>query len=340
MSRSLRIGFVGSQGHVKLAFEGLREAEGFSIDAVCPGATDDSVEGLQRESARLGQHPRVLSDWRELLAEALDIVVVAGPFEEHAAMTVAALQHGSHVLCEKPVACTWEDEAALRDALAAHPDCLVVPMLGMRYEPAFHTAHRLVANGAVGEVRLVGAQKSYRLGRRGPRFLRRATSAGIIPWVGIHAIDWVHWFSGQAFLSVDARHTTRANRDHGELEACAVAQFELAQDVFASVTMDYLRPATAPTHGDDRLRVVGTRGVVEVRDGQCYVIDETASGERRCELEKPDGTLFGDFLLAVRGQRPAPITHAELLAVNQACLLARDSADRLERLRFPSSAEL
>ena len=53
----------------------------------------------------------------------------------------------------------------------------------------------------------------------------------------------------------------------------------------ASVTLDYLRPAAAPTHGDERLRIAGTRGVIE-----------TALVEQKVTLITADSTTRARFL--------------------------------------------
>ena len=160
------------------------------------------------------------------------------------------------------------------------------------------------------------------------------TGTGIIPWVGVHAIDWVRWFCGGRFKSVCARHTTRFNHGHGDLESAAQMLFELEGDVFASISLDYLRPANAPSHGDDRLRIAGSEGVIEVRDEQCFLIDKAAPGERRMELFPPKKGFFQAFLDAIRGNGEPPVSRAEMIDAARACLLARDSADASVRVEF------
>ena len=56
------------------------------------------------------------------------------------------------------------------------------------------------------------------------------------------------------------------NGGYGDLEATSQLMMTMQGGVCAQVSADYLRPANAPTHGDDRVRVVGTESVLEVRD--------------------------------------------------------------------------
>ena len=199
-------------------------------------------------------------------------------------------------------------------------------MMGLRYDPAFYTAWRAVQEGAIGAVRLINAQKSYKLGRRDAYYRDRATYGGTIPWVGVHAIDWIAWFSGAAFESVYATHSTQFNHDNGDLEVSALCHFTLHGEIFASASIDYLRPSTAHTHGDDRVRVMGTEGAIEVRDGAVYLINGETDGEvvlpMACERQ-----VFQDFVEHVEGKTTALLGADEVFAVTEACLLARQSAD-------------
>ena len=197
---------------------------------------------------------------------------------------------------------------------------------------AFFAAWRAVRAGAVGQVRLIHAQKSYRLGTRPPYYRSRATYGGTIPWVGSHAIDLIHWFAAADFVSVCAAHSTVGNHDHGDLEASAACQFVLTDGVLGTASIDYLRPSSAPSHGDDRVRVAGTDGVIEVRDETVLLI-AAAAGPQLLEAACPHRMLV-DFVHQVEGHSQALIGLDATLAVTRACLLARDAADRSQLLRF------
>jgi len=250
----------------------------------------------------------------------------------HADMCLEAFRRGMAVFCEKPVALTPADLARLR---SAHADSGVhfAAMMGLRYDPAFFTAWRAVRDGAIGAVRLIDARKSYRLGQRPAFYHRRETYGGTIPWVGSHAIDWIHWFSGAPFRTVYGAHSTRHNRDHDQLELTALCQFTLGDEIFASASIDYLRPPRAPTHGDDRVRVAGTEGVIEVRGGAVYLINDHADGEQTPACECPR-QIFCDFVDQVRGRSEALLDAADTFAVTEACLLARQSADEGRQKSF------
>jgi predicted dehydrogenase len=192
-----------------------------------------------------------------------------------------------------------------------------------------------VRDGAIGTVRLINAQKSYRLGRRDAYYRDRATYGGTIPWVGVHAFDWIYWYSGQAFTCVYATHSTQSNQGNGDMEVSALCHFTLAGEVFASASLDFLRPSTAPTHGDDRVRVMGTDGAIEVRGGKVYLINAETEGEAELPIAC-DRQIFQDFVEHIEGKTTAILTPEDVFAVTEACLLARQSADEGHVIAFDS----
>lgn len=198
-------------------------------------------------------------------------------------------------------------------------------MFGLRYKPWFMTAWKSVRSGMIGDIRMLNAQKSYKLGLRQEFFKHRNTYGGTIPWVGSHAIDWVYWFSGEKFRSVYATHSRKYNKDHGELEVTALCHFTLTNEIFASVSVDYLRPEQAPTHDDDRLRVVGTKGIIEVREHKVFLINGECSGIKELPL-LPEEEIF-DFLKQAKGQGECLVSAEESFYITEACLRARQSAD-------------
>jgi predicted dehydrogenase len=91
--------------------------------------------------------------------------------------------------------------------------------------------------------------------------------------------------------------------------------------------LDYLRPDSAPTHGDDRLRIAGSEGVLEVLGAEGRVLLITASGGSR-ELELPEEIdFFTDFMAELSGQGQHLISQEDAFRLTEVCLKARDAAE-------------
>lgn len=95
----------------------------------------------------------VFSDWREALAKdkkLSDIAIVATPDRQHLEPALACLEHGYHLLLEKPMAPSVEDclkiVEASRKSKAYTAVCHV-----LRYSAYFRALRRMIVDGAVGE---------------------------------------------------------------------------------------------------------------------------------------------------------------------------------------------
>jgi len=173
---------------------------------------------------------------------------------------------------------------------------------------------------------MLNGQKSYKAGKRSPLFHQRETYGGTIPWVGIHALDWVLWFSGQKVKTVSAVQSAMVNNGNGSMETTAICLFQLEDEVVAHINIDYLRPQNADTHGDDRIRIAGTSGVIEVRGGNVYLINGDAKGEHILPLQQPP-KIFQDFVESLDGKKSCLITAEQSLYFTRVCLTAQKAAD-------------
>ena len=103
----------------------------------------------------------------------------------------------------------------------------------------------------------------------------------------------------------------------------ALCQFNMEDGVLASASIDYYRPETAPTHGDDRVRCVGDGGVIEVSGGEITLIDKNGV-TRWTPTNAPNLTE-----LFLRGEG---MDREEIFRITEAAICARDAADTQKRI--------
>ena len=87
---------------------------------------------------------------------------------------------------------------------------------------------------------------------------------------------------------------------------------------------DFFRPVGAPTHDDDRIRVVGTKGIAEYQNGQVSLITE--EGSRTLPL-LPSQDVFALFLRRVGGEAVG-VTPEESFALTEIVLRAEADAHK------------
>lgn len=321
-----RLAFIGVRGHYDGVLRFLPRRPRVRVVGLSDGG-GDPIDPLTRWCDTNGHSPVVFDDYRRMLdSTAPNAVVVCGPFDQHAEMTIEAVRRGIHVLVEKTASISLADLKRLEAVHLAHPQVHMAAMHTSRFVQGFYTAWRLVQDGAIGDVRLINARKSYRIGQRGAFYHRRSTYGGTIPWVGAHAIDWVLWMSGHRIRSVHAVHSAVCNNGLGTMERSALCQFTLCGDRFASVSIDMFRPIRAKTHGDDWVRLVGTQGVLEATPDRVTLINDDFDGTTPMPMRNPP-SMFHDFMNHVEGVAETINRTSDLFATTAACLLARQSAD-------------
>lgn len=327
----LKVCIIGEVGHHAYAVRAAANSDKFIITAVSDGPERAGCTKAFDAAAALNPDTVKYDDCIEMLdSEKPDIAVVNPYCAYNARVSMECMKRGIHVFSEKPVAVTLGELDALREA-HKKSNTVFSSMMAIRYTPWFAAAKRAADGGAIGEIRLMNAQKSYRLGKRGGMYLSRKLYGGTIPWVGSHAIDWLHWFSGKKFLEVYALHSSAANQGHNDLEVSAACNFKMENSIAATVSIDFLRPAKAPSHDDDRIRIVGSTGILEVRGNKVYLINE--NGEQTLENAEAVN-IFDEFVKAVHGEPNDVVTAEDAFYITEACLRARESADMGKVVKF------
>jgi len=323
----LNVAVIGQQGHIPAVLAGVDRVEGARLLAWATALETEDANELERRRERWGELT-IYDDFRKMLdTEPIDIVVIGTQHDRHAALCIECAERRKHVICEKPVALYMEELAALKSAVNENNVSLAA-MFNLRSKPAFQAARRAVQLGRIGEPILVTAQKSYKFGKRRPDFYKdRQTFGGTIPWVAIHAIDFMRWTAGIELIKLVAMHSNMTRPDYPGLEDNGCILFGMANGGTACLNMDYLRPEAAASHGDDRLRIAGSEGILEIKDcGQRLELIAKDGVTEEMPLPGP-GSLFVDFAAGLADRNAPRVTNEDVFRVTELALKARDSAD-------------
>lgn len=318
----MRFAIIGCTGHVGYAFDTMQRREDFTLTAVAPGNPGESFDGFAAAMKKRNPAPAVYDDWRRLLDhETIDVAVVGPWCAYNAEISMECLKRGVHVYSEKPLAVDMESLNAL-EAVWKASGCSLDGMFGLRYCPWFLAVRAAVEAGEIGQVRQLHGQKSYKMGTRGPMYFDQKLYGGILSWVGIHAADWVTQLGGECVWA-QGLHSARENRGHGGMETSSAALMQLQSGVIATVTADFFRPDGSARHDDDRLRVTGTKGMIEAFDGRVFLEND----QPKRELVLPEAPApMDDFLNSIGTPRAEELGRMAI-SVTRAVLMARDAAN-------------
>lgn len=254
---------LGMMGHV--AVLALRRDPRWEVVAVA----DPSAAARER-SAALVPEAAALDDARalvqpdELDRHGIDVVVVATPPDSHAALAVAALDAGRHVLCEKPMAVTVTEARAMADAARRAGTQGVVAVVDhqLRYARAQRWIRDRLAEGAVGAVHHVQVVATFPALRATgwTWWSSRARGGGLLNEYGSHTVDLLQWWLGPAASATGTVRTVVDRRPDadgrpGAVDSDDLASFRLTwpDGAFADVLLSGVASRaerTIAVHGD------------------------------------------------------------------------------------------
>ena len=218
----MKIAFIGGSGHYGLALPAIQAREDLRVVGLAKGCAQEDVTGAARNLPGVP----VDEDYRAMLdREQPDLAVVNPWYCQNAEVAAECLKRGMDVFCEKPLATTLDDLEMLEKAWRESGRALA-GMFNLRGAPWFLAIRRAIEAGEIGEVRLLHGQKSYRMGVRPEFYHTRALYGGMLPWVGIHAIDWTLQLGGACHW-LSASQSRLYNRGQGELESSAALLMRL-----------------------------------------------------------------------------------------------------------------
>jgi predicted dehydrogenase len=201
----LRVGVIGvgamGLGHVNA----YRANPNCELTALC----DRDARWVERAKREYGAR-YAFTDWEALAAcEEIDTVSVCLPTVFHAPATIAALEAGKHVLCEKPMAPNADQAQAMADAAAAAGKLLMIGY-NQRLGGDIRFLKRCIDEGRLGEVYLVHTAWRRAMGVLPPPtasrptgdtysrnwFNEKAMAGGVCTDLGSHVVDLAMYLMG------------------------------------------------------------------------------------------------------------------------------------------------
>jgi len=269
------IGMIGSGGMARVHAQAVAD--------VGAEARLVAVGGGTRAAALAADFGAAAQPTGESVLERADVdgVVIATPHTTHLGLVRAAAAAGKHILLEKPMALDVAECDAMIEACAAAGVRLMVAHI-TRFLPATAVAKRVIADGAIGDLRMISV---HRILDGYPNFgwtLDPAEGTAWLDW-GSHGCDVVRWFAGREPLRAFGQFTSYRRTPPNGLSG--MVQFVFPDDVMSQLWMSYEVPADAWIQ---RARYVftGSSGVVDLNAyGRVEVINGRTT---RIAYEQPD----------------------------------------------------
>jgi predicted dehydrogenase len=294
MSRNdpIRFGFLSTAKINRLVLAGARESD--SVEVVAVASRDQARADAYAREVGI---PRAHGSYEALLADPdVDAVYISLPNSLHVDWSIAALEAGKHVLCEKPLARSPAEVERAFDA-AARAGLFLMEAFMWRHNPQTARLRELVAQGVVGRLRLIRASFGFALADTSNIRLRADVDGGSLMDVGCYCV------SGSRLLAGEPEHV-------------------LGDQVVGATGVDVRMAATLAFGGDvlgqfdcgldvatrDELEVIGSDaslflddpwhcrqpGIEVRRDGEVERVEVERANSYRLELENLAAAIRGE----------------------------------------------
>ena len=208
MKDLLRVGVIGTgmmgQDHARILANGVGGARLAALADVNQPATRALADELNV--------PAVFSDGHQLIRSgAVDAVVVAAPDQFHAEYTLACVEQGLPVLCEKPLAPTVVEAASVVRRGREVDGALVTVGFMRRFDPGYRAMKDVVTRGEYGAVLMTHSVHRNVEAYPGGDSSATVTNSGVheidvLPWLCDSPIVEVMWSAGRPTSLLSSRH--------------------------------------------------------------------------------------------------------------------------------------
>ncbi len=320
---SLHVGIIGCGIIAPEHITAYQSIPGVTVSALC-----DTVREKAQSLAERFRVGKVCTDMKELLgAREIDAVSVCTDHESHADATVAALEAGKHVLCEKPLSSSRKNMDRMIQAGKRHPELVFAGVFQHRFDHSVLYAKELIDSGCFGK--MLCASLVMPCLRTDAYYFQDAwrgtwkqEGGSLLMNQAIHFVDLLQWLMG----GVEDLSGFYANRNHEksiETEDTASAALRFRNGALGSIL------ATSASHlaWEPRLSFFGTECSLELGNDRLLrftakdkVLEENVT-ERFNSIERDidsakEKYYYGlghpaqirDFVDAIREKRPPRVS--------------------------------
>ncbi len=277
MAKHVRLGIVGlgAQGgfYAKAIAEGM--VENMTVTAIC-----DIDPSKQERAGEFFPDARFFADYRAMIDSGeVDAIVTTIPHYDHVEVGIYALEHGVHLLGEKPAGVYTAEVKRLTAVADAHPELTFAIMFNQRNNPLYQRIKQIVDAGEIGAIRRTNwiITTWWRPQGYYDQSAWRATwggeGGGVLVNQAPHQLDLWQWICGIP-KSVYSKVAYGFRRDIVvEDEVTAVVDYgDGATGVFVTAVHDVV--------GTDRFEILGDRGKIVVEGSKTATVTRLVDDER------------------------------------------------------------
>ena len=260
-------------------------------DAVLKGFYDLNYARAEELAQKYGG--KAFASYEELLQDPeIEAVSVCAANSVHAEITVAALNAGKHVLCEKPMATTLEDCEAMVAAAQKNGKYLMIDQ-NQRLAKAHVEAKKMIEGGTIGKPLTFrttfghGGPETWSIdpGKNTWFFDKKSAVMGAMADLGIHKTDLIQYLLSQTVVETTAKLFTLDKKDANDnligVDDNAICVYQMSGGVIGTMTASW----TYYGAEDNSTVIYGTKGIMKIYDDPEHSIIVISEDGKRTEYD-------------------------------------------------------
>ena len=272
MQQNLKVGVIG------LGQMGTHHARIYQKIPLVELAAICEFNDARREEAKAEFGCKAYKDYNELLTDAsIEAVSIVLPDNIHRDCVEEAVKNKKHILLEKPLAKDLADGEAMFKVLQNYENVFTVGFL-LRFDHRFAMIKQSLDNGTLGDIIHVYCRRNSPI--IGPR--RYIGASDLSMHVMIHDIDYINWYMNCNPVKVFAKARSVLLKEYN-MQDVIYALVSYENGAIACFEACWVLPENSPTIIDDKLELVGTKGVAYI-DSCDYGVRIVSSSK----IEYPD----------------------------------------------------
>ena len=276
-SDTVQIGVIGTGSRAQHLIQNFLTVPGVNIRAVCDIYEPNLKKGLGLSG---GEKTESFTDYRKLLEDKeIDAVLVATPLHLHAEMSIASMEAGKDVLCEKSLALTIEECYQIMESVNKTGRVFQIAHQ-RRYMPRYQRIAQIIDEGVIGKIVAIRAQwhrnEDWRRSIPDPSLeklrnwrLYRQFSGGLMTELCSHQLHIANWVLKEHPISVVGFGGIDFYKDGREVYDNVHAVFNYPCGVRFSYTS-----FTTNGHYGCSEQIMGEKGTIEITTAKATLFME------------------------------------------------------------------
>ena len=305
----LKIGIVGCGKiadchHIPL----FKECRGVEIAALCDVVPEQIEKRVKTHGLDKARHYHSFDDM--IKSADIEAVVICTPNDLHYPMTIAALKHGWHVLCEKPMALNTK---LCGEMIETAKKCNKVLQINQswHFNPCGNKLRSLIAEGKIGILQHTScvscstAPPHIAWSPGADWFVQNRHEGSLIQDIGVHLTEVTQWITGIEIIEAAAITSTFFPGIDVVDNFVSIVRF----DNGASGTFELSWTSPKPRF---TMEFTGSEGHLRMADGKLFYFKRGAKAEREIKVPALKLTSQRNFADMVRGKAVTHVTPGEV----------------------------